>query len=276
MTVNFSELLPWAASALEGLAQIPVIKHINEAVWIFALVETGHLLFLTLLGGAVFVLNLRVLGLVLSAVSLQDVERAVRPWYRAGVAGALATGFAMATTTARTLLPSGAFFIKMVALVAAILLSSIVAREIRTGRLASGRAGVLRLGVAVVMWVSALLLFGLTAGLNSGGILIGLAGAALLSVAVQRRHRPLAIGLSAFALIAWFTSFNGIAAEGSGFALVGPGVLAALVIAPVLRSSAFEARLIAIDGDIARKLTAFASTLAWVTVAAAGRWIGFS
>ena len=109
MTVNFSELLPWAAPALESLAHIPVIKYVNETVWIFALVETGHLLFLAVLGGAVFALNLRVLGLVLPAVSLQDVERAVRPWYNAGVAGALVTGLAMAITTARTLLPSGAF-----------------------------------------------------------------------------------------------------------------------------------------------------------------------
>ena len=58
MTVNFTELLPWTQPVLESLAHIPVIKYINETVWIFALVETGHLLFLAILGGAVFALRL--------------------------------------------------------------------------------------------------------------------------------------------------------------------------------------------------------------------------
>lgn len=278
MTVNFSGLFPAIEPVLKGLAQIPIIKYVNETVWIFALVETAHLLFLTVLGGSVIALNLRVLGLVLPGVPVQDVERAVRSWYRAGVTGAIVTGIAMGVTTARTLLPSGAFFIKMIALVAAILLSNIVTREAREGREAATQAGLLRLGAALLLWVSTLLLFALTAGLSSGGILIALAGAALLSVATQRRHRPLVIGLSALALAGWFGWFNGVIGPGQGpdLAWLSPSVLAVVAVAPALRVGTRQARDRSSQKDVATKLTAYASLLAWVTVAAAGRWIGFS
>lgn len=278
MTINFRDLFPAAEHALEGLANIPAIHYVNETVWIFALVETGHLLFLTVLGGSVFALNLRILGLTLQDVTVEAVERATRPWYRLGVWGTIVTGVAMGMTTARTLLPSGAFFIKMIALIAAILLSSVVAREARAGSAgSSSQAGIARVGIATALWLGALFLLATTNGLNSGGILVGLAGAGLLAAAAQRRHRPLVIGLSIAGLAGWYVGLDALAAHGNGgsFAWLGNGVVAAAVV-PALSYGVRDIRVGSGEREASRKLTAFASTLAWVTVAAAGRWIGFS
>ena len=98
MKMDFSDLAPGAAARIETLSQVPLIKYVNETVWIFAIVETAHLLFLTILGGAVLALNLRLLGVVLRDVPAREVERATRPWLNAGIIG--------------TIRPSGARFIR--------------------------------------------------------------------------------------------------------------------------------------------------------------------
>lgn len=275
MTVNLRDIVPSLQPAVEALATVPVIRYVNETAWIFAVVETGHLLFLAILGGAVLGLNLRLLGLILPGMSSRDVEQALRPWYIAGVVGTIVTGSAMAITMVRTLLPNGAFFIKMVALAAAMMLSHVVVRQVRTGRASIPDNALL--GFSLLLWSGSLLLFATTQGLNSGAMLIGLAGAAILAAASQPRHRPAMIGLFVVAFGAWFFALDGISGEGSGqFAgWVGNSVLAATV-APALGAGVHDIKITTHQADISSKLIAFASTLAWVTVAAAGRWIGFS
>ncbi|MFC4594883.1 DUF6644 family protein [Sphingobium tyrosinilyticum] len=273
MTVNLRDLAPSIQPAVDAIAAIPVIRYVNETAWIFAVVETGHLLFLAILGGSVLGLNLRLLGLILPGMSNRDVERALHPWYVTGVVGTIVTGVAMAITVARTLLPSGAFFIKMVALAAAILLSHVVARQVRSGRMALPENAIF--GLALLLWSGSLLLFATTQGLNSGAMLIGLAGAGILAAASQPRHRPAIIGLFVVAFGAWFFALDGISDEGHLAGWAGNALLAATVV-PALGAGVRDIRAGSHQADVSMKVTAFASTLAWVTVAAAGRWIGFS
>jgi len=276
MNIDFSDLAPDTAARIETLSQVPLVKYINETVWIFAIVETAHLLFLTILGGAVLALNLRLLGVVLRDVSPRDVERATRPWLIGGVVGTILTGVAMGLTTAGTLLPSAAFFVKMVALVAAILFSIAVAREVRrseeSAKPAVGRA---LARVALLLWVTALALFATTRGLSSGAVLVALAGFALLAAFVTRHRRAYLIGLSAILGGGYFVT-EWISADG----LRGPTWLSLAPLGGALALVAVIASLERRDGArIApppARAAAFASTLAWITVAAAGRWIGFS
>jgi hypothetical protein len=275
MNFNFRDIFPALEPALESLAHAPFIQSVNEAVWIFALVETGHLLFLTILGGAVFALNFRFLGLVLQGVPIEEVEQATRRWYWIGAAGTIITGVAMGITTSRTLLPSGAFFVKMLALVAAIALSNVVIRQARRGSAARLNAVAIIAGIAI--WFFSLYLFATTATLNSGSFLIALAGGALLAAAAQRQHRPAVIGVVVLALAGWFVSLDtlGAPSEGKSFFWIGSGIIAALVVL-VAGLGVRDVRTKAFDKEAIQKLTVFASTLAWVTVTAAGRWIGFS
>ncbi|MGC1270109.1 MAG: DUF6644 family protein, partial [Croceibacterium sp.] len=77
---NLNNLAPVFAQAFDRLAQVPALKGLNESLWLFSLIETFHLLSMAVLGGAVLVLNLRLLGITLQQVPSTDVERATRPW----------------------------------------------------------------------------------------------------------------------------------------------------------------------------------------------------
>lgn len=277
MNVDFSDLAPATAARIETLSQVPLIKYVNETGWIFAIVETAHLLFLTILGGAVLALNLRLLGVVLRDVPPRDVECATRPWLIAGVVGTILTGVGMALTTANTLLPSAAFFVKMIALLAAILFSISVGREVRRSEgamtaTAAGRAPAL---VALLLWAGALVLFATTRGLSSGAVLVALAGFALLATFVVRHRRAYLFGLAAV-LGGGYLATEWISADG----LRGPAWLSlaplggALTLAAVI--ALLERREWTRIAPQPARAAAFGSTLAWITVAAAGRWIGFS
>lgn len=221
MRVSFLDLLPGVQAPLERLAQTPVIRFFNDTVWIFAVVETLHLLSLAALGGTVLTLNLRLARVVLRDVPVETIERGFRPWFRVGIYGLLLTGIAMAATTARTLLPSAAFLIKMVALVAALLLGAVVLRRARRGGEATGRVGVVAALIAFALLGTALTLFAGTTGLGAGVVLIALFAAALAALTAVRAGSDL-----------WRR--------------------------PVTQ------------------VLALASSLSWVTVAVAGRWLGFS
>lgn len=223
MSANFRDLFPWIEAPLNHVAAIGWVKHLNETTWLFALVETSHLVFLVILGGAVTVLNLRLLNVLLTDAPPADVEAATRPWFRAGVWGTVISGTYMGVATVVTLLPSKAFFVKMVALIAAILLSHAVARRVRHAAApASGSLDPVAIA-ALLLWLAAFALFAGTTGLGAGATLVVLGGLALV-------------------VAAW------LAGRREGV----PRQLSPL------------------------RVSALSSLLAWLTVAAAGRWIGFS
>jgi hypothetical protein len=277
MTVNFNQLFPALQPALEGIARSSLIQQVNETQWVFAVVEIGHLLFLAMLGGAVFALNLRLLDLVLKDVPVEQVEQAARPWYWLGAAGTVVTGLAMSITTLRTLLPNGAFFIKMVALLAAILLSHFVARLARQRSPEALRASLPIIAAGFAIWLLALFLFTTTASLNSGSLLVALVAAVLLAALAQPRHRAAVAALATLGLVGWYMSLDVFAGQPGGdtFAWVGNGLAGAAVALPI-GIGVRDVRTKTINGERYLKVTAYASTLAWITVAAAGRWIGFS
>lgn len=219
MRLSFHDLAPAAEPWLRDLSQSPVVTAARESVWIFAAIEAGHLLSLAILAGAVLGLNLKLLGLVLKDETASDVERWTRPWLHVGVVGALTTGVAMGIINVASLYGSVAFFVKMVALVAAILFSYAVSREVvrRSGKPSATAIAVA--ASAALIWIAAVLAFALTPSVRPGVALIIGAGVALIAVGVRgRRNAP----------------------------------------------------------DPSARLAAYASVLAWVTVIAAGRWIGFS
>jgi hypothetical protein len=279
MSLDFRDLAPGFAAWIGGLSKLPLIQYINETVWIFAIVETVHLLLLAVLGGSVLALNLRLLGVALRDVPEPVVERATRPWLLLGAGGTILTGIAMGITTVNTLLPSPAFFVKMVALVAAILFSVEVARRVRRTE-AAQRAEYIPGGrtlavLALLLWVASLTLFATTRGLGSGALLVALAGFSLFAAFAGRYRSSYLIGLAlvlggGLIVVDLLPSTLLDRAEWIGLLpIAGAFGLAAAVGLLTLRDYGWVP-------PSQTRLAAFASTLAWVTVAAAGRWIGFS
>jgi hypothetical protein len=270
MTANFRDLIPVLQGPLDALAQVELIKHLNQTTWLFAIVETFHLLSMVVLGGAVLVLNLRLLDAVLRDVPVTVVERATRPWLIGGIAGTILTGLYMALATIVTLLPNGAFFVKMIALVAASLLSLAVSRQVRTG---DDTPPPLKLAAAAfVLWLAALTLFAATSVLSSGAMLVGLAGFVLFAAFLAEYRRAYLGLLALVAALAVTLVFMGDAAQGAG-----PGVVAMVLgLGAAVLTGTLEARHRGAALLAAPRLAAYSSLLSWVTVAAAGRWIGFS
>src|SRR5215467_168908 len=101
------------ASAL-GLA-------IKQSLWLFPAIEAVHLVALAILGGALLMLDLRLLGAGLTLKSVSSVERDARPWLIGALATMIATGTLIGVSEALKLYDRDAFWVKMAALAAAIL-----------------------------------------------------------------------------------------------------------------------------------------------------------
>lgn len=183
--ITFRNSVPGAQALAESVAHSPTIQALNQTVWAFSLVEISHLLFLAMLGGATLVLALRTLGVTLGGVGLHEVEGLTRPWLKWGVIGGGLSGVFMSIATALTLVANGAFFIKILALVAAVIFSVALARRLH-GRSGLAQSALVSAGAAILGY--SLWLFASTAGLNTGAILIAAVTAVLgVATAVLRR-----------------------------------------------------------------------------------------
>ena len=89
---NFRNSVPGADAFAQAIAHNTAIQQLNQTVWLFSIVEITHLLLLAALGGAIILLDFRVLGLVLPGVPVTEVERATRLWLHLGTVGGIATG----------------------------------------------------------------------------------------------------------------------------------------------------------------------------------------
>ena len=94
---------------------------IRESTWLFPVIEALHLLALALLGGAVLMLDLRLLGVGLSGQATSSVERDARPWFIAAVTTLIGSGVLIGLSEALKLYDKPAFWVKMVTLATALL-----------------------------------------------------------------------------------------------------------------------------------------------------------
>jgi hypothetical protein len=75
----------WAFSTWLG-------SSISNSTWLFAVIEAFHLTGLALLGGAVLLVDFRLLGVGLSNQSMPKLARSAEPWLLAGLALAVVSG----------------------------------------------------------------------------------------------------------------------------------------------------------------------------------------
>ena len=88
--------------------------------WLFPVIETLHLLALGLLGGTVLIVDLRLLGAVFPQEPVSRVARGVEPWMIGGLAAMLVSGVPLFFSEAVKLYANGAFRMKMILLVLAV------------------------------------------------------------------------------------------------------------------------------------------------------------
>jgi hypothetical protein len=95
---------------------------IKEATWIFAIIETIHIMGLSVLLGTTLVVDLRLLGFGLRRSTASQVSHELEPWTMATLIVVVGTGVCLYMSEAVRLSVSGPFFYKMIFFTIAILL----------------------------------------------------------------------------------------------------------------------------------------------------------
>ncbi len=150
-------MFQWLEATYASVMDSAVGTSIHLSVWLFALTEAAHLLALAVVGCAVLVVDLRILGWGLTRQPVAHIAREVRPWLLGSLGGMAVTGFVMFTSLAASkYYTHPAFWLKMSLLAAALALTFTVRQWIVSGdeaRAARPIAKVVAV-VSVLLWSS--------------------------------------------------------------------------------------------------------------------------
>jgi hypothetical protein len=103
---------------------------ISDTVWAFPLIETVHILALTIMYGAMIIIDLRLLGLVLRKQSTALLARNLEPYMAWGLIIMLGSGFLLFTSEAMKCYVNDGFRFKMAVLVPAVLFQFTLFRSV--------------------------------------------------------------------------------------------------------------------------------------------------
>jgi Family of unknown function (DUF6644) len=118
-------LLPffeWCEASFIGQA-------IRNSLWLFPVIESVHLLGLAVIGGAVLIVDMRLLGLGLRQPT-REIARDARPWLIGSLIVMLATGISLFLSESIKCYYSQAFWWKMTALPLAIIFTFTVKQHV--------------------------------------------------------------------------------------------------------------------------------------------------
>jgi hypothetical protein len=121
--MNLLPFFQWCEATTLGTA-------IRETTWAFAVIESVHLLALCVIGGAVLVVDLRLLGLGLRRQRVQDLARDAQPWLNYSLAVMLLTGTGLFLSEPTKCYYSTPFWFKMTSLALAITFSYTIRRTV--------------------------------------------------------------------------------------------------------------------------------------------------
>jgi hypothetical protein len=104
---------------------------IRDSLWQFAAIEAVHLLALAVIGGAVLIVDFRLLGWTLRRQPVRQIARDAEPWLLASLITMLVTGYLlMASLAASKYYVNLAFQLKMLFLVLAIIFTFTIRRSV--------------------------------------------------------------------------------------------------------------------------------------------------
>jgi hypothetical protein len=158
------DLLPF----FQWVAATPVSQAISTSRWAFAVIESVHLLALAVIGGAVLIVDLRLLGLGLRDQSIERVARDAQPWLIGSLIVMLVSGVLLFTSEPIKCYYSIPFRVKMLCLALGMIFAFTVRRKVAL----AGEGRVRPIWLKLVALVSLALWF----GVGAGGRWIGFSG----------------------------------------------------------------------------------------------------
>jgi uncharacterized membrane protein YhdT len=127
---------------------------IRDSYWLFPFIEAFHLLALSVIGGAVLVVNMRLLGIGLRGQPVAQIARDARPFLLGSLAVMLVSGYLLFTSEAVKCYNNAAFWFKMGCLLAAMLFTFTVQNKAIEREEAQGASlpGKLTAVVSLLLW----------------------------------------------------------------------------------------------------------------------------
>ena len=121
--------------------------------WEFPLIETIHILALTMLYGCIVVLSLRLMGVLMRGWTVAGLAREVMPWLNSSLAIILVTGVLLYLSEAMKAFGNDAFWLKIYLLTAALIFHFTVFRRVTTSEEVSPATGKLVGALAIFLWL---------------------------------------------------------------------------------------------------------------------------
>jgi len=127
---------------------------VRDSVWLFPFIEIFHLVALGILGGALLILNLRLLGLRFRDERVSQLAHDVQPWMVSSLVVMLVSGFLLFSSESVKMYGNWAFRAKMVFLVLASLFTFTIYRKVTLSEESESSPGMQRLTavVSILLW----------------------------------------------------------------------------------------------------------------------------
>jgi len=275
--MTFEDLFKGIPGAAEFVSGMPNVWPISMLQDVYAPFGALHLVGLALMGGAVILLNLRLMGAGLTDQQPSVMEKYLRPWFIIGLAIVLGTGIIIGMLNSDKLYKSVPFFIKMLSLLAACIFSFGVTNAVAKSEGKTSTANLIWGAIAFVIWLVALGVFS-TDAISSPGIFHPIYfGYAILLIFGERTRWIAAVvfallfgGMFVMFWVVGFNTYEDVYNQTAQYITIASAViLMALYGYEIFKGNAA-------GGTPLAKVLALFSILIWVTVAAGGRWIGFA
>lgn len=272
--MTFDQIFPGIADGVANIVKTWPFSVIGD---VYAPFGAIHLVGLALLGGCVIIMNLRLLGVGLTDETPSTVERNLRVWHIVGAVIVIGTGLVIGALNAERLYTSAAFFVKMVAMTAALIFTFGVVNSIAKAEGEISKKNKIWGGIAIVIFLFAMGVFATGDGLNPGTFYVIAAAYAILAL-FGNRTRWIALGIftllfGSVLISYWIVGFASESIELQTWSIAACWIAGVLFVG----FTGYEIwNQDATPGGRIAKMIAVMSILSWVATAAGGRWIGFS
>ena len=116
------DLLPY----FEWVEATALGNAIRQSLWLFPVIEAVHLLGLSVLGGSVLIVDLRMLGAGLRNHAISQIARDAKPWFVGALVVMLLTGWALFASEAIKCYYNFSFWVKITTLPVAIVFAFLI------------------------------------------------------------------------------------------------------------------------------------------------------
>ena len=132
----------------------PLGRVIRNSEYAFPMIEFVHLAALAVIGGAVLIVDMRLLGLGLKKTSVAQLARDAQPYVTGSLIVMLVTGIALYTSEATKCYASVAFWIKMICLLLAMIFTYTIKKRVAAGDEKTFSIGTSRVvgAVSILLW----------------------------------------------------------------------------------------------------------------------------